>query len=587
MVNFIGIDLSGQCCKPIAIYDKQDEPTWMKSWWDTPEDIQQRLLDTLSTLNQGFCGGLGKVDLGYQSDKEKAVIIAAVPAGCSEIQRRSIRAAAKAKGFRIKRFVGASAAAALGSYWKTGCPEDARVLVCTMGECFEAAVLDCGSGIIETCSQAWDLYLNEDSFSQRLANGLMGTVSRKVGVSVDPNSDTAQKLRSLADSAVKALNEKQETTVNLSGIQGMSEMTILLSRNRLREISTDLGLRIQRVIRQALEEADQEASALHQILLVGAAGMDAVRQAVAEAVGVEHFEKTVLTAGEDSIAKGAAYQAEEAVGGFSLVWLMDSVPMSLGIESEDGKALKLVEKGSVLPIHKVQTFTTSNRFDTVLNILEGEEEQAQSNTCIDRYWIKSTPGERDNFRFDVHFDVDADGILSVTVRDAETGVLLELYPTSASWEKRSFPVPAEEKETPPAPKPKEEAWLPKGIAVPGSEIVSKAPPTITAYLEGKQDTILALLPVYDDLERAMNQPTSDAAYKKGVELTMRKITDILKRLGAEPYGRVGETFDPKLHEATVHIHDINLGTNVISQVYCRGFRLDGRIIRYAMVQVAN
>ncbi len=108
-----------------------------------------------------------------------------------------------------------------------------------------------------------------------------------------------------------------------------------------------------------------------------------------------------------------------------------------------------------------------------------------------------------------------------------------------------------------------------------------------SYGNGKSDAVAKILPIYDNLERALNQPTEDAAYKKGVELTMTELLKILTGLGVEVFGQPGESFDPALHNAVMHTEDESLGENVISQVFQKGFRLGDRIIRFAMVQVAN
>ena len=109
----------------------------------------------------------------------------------------------------------------------------------------------------------------------------------------------------------------------------------------------------------------------------------------------------------------------------------------------------------------------------------------------------------------------------------------------------------------------------------------------SAYTNGKADTLAKLLPVYDNLERAMNQPTEDAAYKKGVELTMQGLLKIFGDLGVEVYGEVGDEFDPNLHNAVMHIESEELGENTLAQVFQKGFKTGEKVIRFAMVQVAN
>ena len=109
----------------------------------------------------------------------------------------------------------------------------------------------------------------------------------------------------------------------------------------------------------------------------------------------------------------------------------------------------------------------------------------------------------------------------------------------------------------------------------------------TLYAAGKAEAVEKLLPVYDNLERALNQATADEAYKKGVEMTMTQLVGILNGLGVEIFGQTGDAFDPNIHNAVMHTEDENLGENVISQVFQKGFKLGEKIVRFAMVQVAN
>ena len=108
-----------------------------------------------------------------------------------------------------------------------------------------------------------------------------------------------------------------------------------------------------------------------------------------------------------------------------------------------------------------------------------------------------------------------------------------------------------------------------------------------SYGNGKADAVEKLLPVYDNLERALNQPTEDEAFKKGVEMTMTQLVGIFSGLGVEIFGNVGEEFDPNFHNAVMHTEDENFGENTICQVFQKGFKLGEKIIRFAMVQVAN
>ena len=108
-----------------------------------------------------------------------------------------------------------------------------------------------------------------------------------------------------------------------------------------------------------------------------------------------------------------------------------------------------------------------------------------------------------------------------------------------------------------------------------------------SYGNGRADAVEKLLPVYDNLERALNQPTEDTAYKKGVELTMNELVKIFTGLGVEIFGNVGDAFDPKIHNAVMHLEDESLGENTIAQVFQKGFKVGDKVVRFAMVQVAN
>lgn len=108
-----------------------------------------------------------------------------------------------------------------------------------------------------------------------------------------------------------------------------------------------------------------------------------------------------------------------------------------------------------------------------------------------------------------------------------------------------------------------------------------------SYSNGRADAVAKLLPVYDNLERALNQPTQDEAYKKGVEMTMTGLMEVLEKLGVESFGNVGDTFDPNMHNAVMHCEDENFPENVLCEVFQKGFRIGEKVVRFAMVRVAN
>ena len=108
-----------------------------------------------------------------------------------------------------------------------------------------------------------------------------------------------------------------------------------------------------------------------------------------------------------------------------------------------------------------------------------------------------------------------------------------------------------------------------------------------SYGNGKADAVAKMLPIYDNLERALNQETSDAAYKKGVEMTMTELLKILTSLGVEVFGNVGDEFDPNLHNAVMHIENEELPENSLAAVFQKGFKIGDKVVRFAMVQVAN
>ena len=108
-----------------------------------------------------------------------------------------------------------------------------------------------------------------------------------------------------------------------------------------------------------------------------------------------------------------------------------------------------------------------------------------------------------------------------------------------------------------------------------------------SYGNGKADAVAKMLPIYDNLERALNQPTEDAAYKKGVEMTMNELLKIFTSLGVEVFGNVGDAFDPNLHNAVMHIENEELPENSLAAVFQKGFKIGDKVVRFAMVQVAN
>ena len=108
-----------------------------------------------------------------------------------------------------------------------------------------------------------------------------------------------------------------------------------------------------------------------------------------------------------------------------------------------------------------------------------------------------------------------------------------------------------------------------------------------SYGNGKADAVAKMLPIYDNLERALNQPTEDTAYKKGVEMTMAELVKIFTSLGVEIFGEKGDAFDPNLHNAVMHIDDETLEENSIAMVFQKGFKIGDKVVRFAMVQVAN
>ena len=107
------------------------------------------------------------------------------------------------------------------------------------------------------------------------------------------------------------------------------------------------------------------------------------------------------------------------------------------------------------------------------------------------------------------------------------------------------------------------------------------------YTEIRAETVSRFLPVYDNLERALNQPTADEAYKKGVEMTMGGLIEVMEKLGVAAFGDVGDTFDPNMHNAVMHCEDETLGENVLAEVFQKGFKVGDKVVRFAMVRVAN
>ncbi len=315
-----------------------------------------------------------------------------------------------------------------------------------------------------------------------------------------------------------------------------------------------------------------------------AGAMDVLVEALRRITGLQ----PVAGPGQDDAAvRGAAVQAGVLSGEVEDLLFLDATVHSLQLLEAGGKCVRLIERGTTIPTYKTKAFSTSSDGQTSMEVrlFQGESEQPGENTELGTYTVGGiTPLPKGKAQVELSVFIDADGLtVSAVEPDGKKGRPL---PVTRKGEKSPPPKPAPgpQKSAPkprPAPEPKKSAPKPR----PASEPEKRQPPP-QAGGDGRIEAVLKLLPVFDSLTRAI-QCETDEDKRRGSEAILKQYRTILSDMGVQRIETVGRTFDPHLHDAQGHIVDPRYGPGEIVRELEAGFTVDGRVIRYAKVQVAN
>lgn len=355
-----------------------------------------------------------------------------VPAYFDDTQRQATKDAGRIAGLNVLRIINEPTAAALA--YGLGSGSAKKVMVYDFGGgTFDVSVIEIGDDVVEVLATAGDNKLGGDDFDERLAQHLADCFKKSSGIDARRDQMAYQRIREAAQTAKKELSSTTSTTVNLpflaQGASGPAHLEETITRASFDRLTRDLVERTSGPVQQALADAGVSASELDEIILVGGSTrIPAVQEHVRKLTG-KTPSRSVNP--DECVAQGAAIQgatlANAASGmipcGQELL-LLDVVPISFAIETVGGVATRVIERNSTLPIHYEKVFTTAASFQTKVevHVLQGERPMARDNKTIGKFQltgIKRAPAGVP--QINVCFDIDANGILTVSAKDLGTG----------------------------------------------------------------------------------------------------------------------------------------------------------------------
>ena len=385
----------------------------------TPQELSAMILRKLRRDAEAFLG----------QDVTQAVIT--VPAYFDDAQRQATKDAGKIAGLDVLRIINEPTAAALAYGLDNGAPQ--KVMVYDLGGgTFDVSIIEIGDGVIEVLATSGDNHLGGDDFDERVANYLLDTFQREHGEDLRRNPMAVQRVLEAAEQAKKELSSLDSAHVNLPFLAqnagGPLHLDATVTRAAFDDMTRDLVERTTAPVQTALNDAGIAASELGCVLLVGGSTrVPAVQAHVRKLTGQE---PSASINPDECVATGAAIQAATLAGASTglvranSLLLLDVTPLSLSIETVGGVATRLVERNTTLPVHYSQVFSTAAAFQTSVEVkvLQGERPMAADNKAIGTFRLKGIKRAPAGVpQIEVTFDIDANGILTVSAKDLDTG----------------------------------------------------------------------------------------------------------------------------------------------------------------------
>ena len=379
----------------------------------SPPEISAMILQKLKESAEAYLG-----------EKVTQAVIT-VPAYFNDSQRQATKDAGKIAGLEVLRIVNEPTAASLA--YGLDKKKDEKIAVFDLGGgTFDISILELGEGVFEVKSTNGDTHLGGDDFDDRIIHWLVDEFKKDQGIDLSKDRMALQRLKEAAEKAKCELSTTMETEINLPFItadaSGPKHLNIKLTRAKLEQLVEDLIQRTVGPCRQALKDAGLDASQIDEVVLVGGqTRMPKVQQLVKEIFGKEPHKGVNP---DEVVAIGAAIQAGVLVGDVKDVVLLDVTPLSLGIETLGGVMTRLIERNTTIPTRKSEIFTTAadNQTSVEIHVLQGEREMARDNRTLGKFHLVGImPAPRGVPQIEVAFDIDRNGIVSVSAKDLATG----------------------------------------------------------------------------------------------------------------------------------------------------------------------